>query len=448
MRRMRFWRIAVLVAAVALLWSALVCGVAWPATFAGGAWVGDVNAAAEGGGYQWRGNGLEEFLANPGMVWAHCQMTVPEDLHDSGPARDLIRTLARGGKRVTLQLWVNADGDLNWSYYSLYRIPRDEVVRGRLFSRCGECIDYVGAENLYAVYLWEETAGVNVGWDIAQPAKDWRHNYKGIVDGVHDGGTYVNRGWPIGRDKARGDGPYNGNARTQRDALLDKYGIDVFKADDWTEAEWRLWRLWVARDCLAATHLLWRDYVKRRWPHLRVYSWDYPAMAGDKFTDLGWQAKHGLDGAMVNPYRGPEEAYCWVRAVRTLFGPGREVHAVFRGDTVGEKERARLNGAGYAAGADDVSFFAYSNDTRFPVVTRWQTEFMRGFRACGQPVLDMPYPDLVVSDGYYKPAAAALRRLGRFDVVSSVDRYAVDERRYRHVYDLTTGRQVPWAVGG
>lgn len=413
--------------------------------FRGSVWVGDVNNAAVGGGWQWQGNGLEEVLANPSMLWMHLQLTIPEDLHDSGPARDLVRTLARAGKRVTLQLWANADGDLNWSYYSLHRIPRDEVVRGRLFSRAGECIEYVGPENLHAVYLWEEIAAVNEAWNIAKPAENWLRNYKGIVDGAHDGGTYVNRGWPIGRDKAKTDGPWDCNALTQRDALLATYGIDMLKADEWSDADWRVWRLWIARDCLAATQVQFAEYVHRRWPYLKVYTWSIPAAAGDKFTDIGWEAAHGLDGLMVDPYTDPAHAYCWVRTGRTLFGPEKDVHAILWGDGNTGEYRDKLARAAYAGGATSAGFFSGQAEKRFPVVTRWADGWTREFCAKPRPVLGNPYPTLVVADDYYNAAADLFPLLGRFDVVSSVDRYAVDESRYAEVIDTTNGPQEFWS---
>jgi len=445
----------ILIAAAYLLILATSVAQAAP-EFTGGMWVGDINGLANPGGWYMTEERFDWMMRQPELEYMFCQWTIADVFPPSETtinARNRIRAMAAAGKKVILQLWANMDtGPTNWSYYSIPHTTLDPFVRMRWYATLGEGIRFFGPENLYAVHLWEELAGVNVGWSIPGTAENWRENAFEVRSGsvAAAGGPYSPAGWPIGRDKAKGDGPWLPDMQEYRDVILDKVGVDTHKADDWTEADYRQFRLFVSRYCLAEMNIKFAAFVHKQFPGVKVFTWCYPAMAGDKWTDIGWEATHGIDGWIGDPYyQDHGMCYSWIRAARTLFPPGKEVHAVFHND----RPQAFLNRqvqVAYAGGANSVCFFSGDNNRRNDAGLTEADIAIRKFvdRPLARPVLEAPYDTLVVADDYYNAVSKLYKVLGgRFDVVSSVDRYAVDETKYRRVLDTTNGQQALWQKG-
>ena len=426
--------------------------------FTGGVWIGDVNGPRPPGGQgSWvmLDENYARMLAEPDLEYMHCQFTVVDVINPSPhtiAAKQMIAEMKAAGKKVVLQLWSNMDvPETNWSYYSIAHTSLDPFVRMRWHATLGEAIRYFGgAETLYAVLLWEEIAGVNVGWDIPVSAEDkWRANKNSVVEGSTAGSSaYSASGWPIGRSKEARDGPYMPQMIAHRDEILALGGIDVLKADDWTEEDYRQFRFVVSRYMTAAMNVQFAEFVHTQFPGLKVFSWCYPAMAGDKWTDIGWEAQHGVDGWVGDPYGGHAYNYTWVRTARALFGPEKEVHAIFHQDRPQDVLERGVEVA-YAGGANSISFFTGDNNRRGAGGLDDSLAAMKKFldRPIARPVLAEPYDTLVVSDDYYNSAQALFPKLGgRFDVVSSIDRYALwqDESKYRRVLDTTAGKQALW----
>ena len=413
--------------------------------FAGAIWAGDVNAAFRDCSeerWQW-------ILRQPEFKYLHFQTTLDSLAYHLGAPeyqinRRRIAEAAQAGKLVTMQFWMNHDGPFNCSYYSICNVGQLLPVRLRLFAALAECIEWYGPENLHATYLWEEVAGSNECWEICVPAQDYRNNWNGIVDGSDTGQMSRERPWLIGRDKSKFDGPYMPSARNSRDAMLAETGVDMLTADNWSPQDWQVWRRWASRGFLGETNAQWAKFLRTEYPGIRPLSWAYPAMAGDKFTDCGYERDGGCGGMMVNSYDSDGWVYTVCRAARTLYaGPQYEVHFIAHGDRP-QEDMTRQAELAWRGGATSISFFSGDNNARWGECLDKAQVAIRALLP--RPVMADPYPVLVVSDDYYRPTHKFLDTLGRFDVVSSQDRYAVEEGRYQQVIDLTPGPQPLWGA--
>jgi len=130
--------------------------------FEAGVWGHCLGASSIEGAWYWPDDRFEAALADPRLVYLHHQVTLDAVIPPTTPdsyekGRERIRRWAAADKRVILQLWANCEGTLNWSHYSMCHLAQRPNTMLRFCSYVFDFLDWVGAENLYAVCLWEET---------------------------------------------------------------------------------------------------------------------------------------------------------------------------------------------------------------------------------------------------------------------------------------------------
>ena len=405
--------------------------------FAGAVWVGCAGAASIPGAWYCPPERWTWILAQPEFKYLHWQTTVdnPQAMENYGRAREMLAEAKAAGKHNTMQFWVNHDGYFNASFHSIPNMVFLLSVRMQVWAGIAEWIEFYGPENLDSVCLWEETAGTsNEHWDLGEPAEDWRNNRHSVVDGAWQSDAHPDNPWIIGRDPAKRDGPYMSSVRNHAAAIRAESGLDVMHPEAWSPQQWQRWRQYASRRFIGDVRAQFDEFCAREFG-MQTITWSYTAMAGDKFCDVGYERDRGVDGAMVNCYGSDGWVYGMFRAMRTLFpGEEHEVHALIHNDRDLDTLR-RQTALAWSAGMTSVGYFSGNNNRRWDAGLDDALTVLREFGK--RPVLADPYPLLVICDDYYRPTHTLLPT--RFDVVSSVDRYAIDESRYERVIDLTGG---------
>jgi len=415
--------------------------------FTGGVWAGSSDLAMRISEKE-----FQQILDEPQIVYWFNQVGVTSPQTWSGQlslaqVRDRARRLREAGKKLVLQLWYGPDGKFNWSFYSFCHIAQNPVVRQKFFREAVDpTIEVFGAENIYAIHLLEETSGTTFGFDILEPG-DWRKNAEGIVSGRTSESSYGRRPWLIGRDKSKYDGPWMPNVQEYCNKMLRETGVDMTKADEWGSDEWFVFRRWSARSLLAQAHVELAKHIHQKYPGMKVFSWDYAAMARDKYTDLGYERDY-IDGVVLDPYSDAATNFATIRANRTLLRD-KEVLAVLWGNSPPPRWRPhygrgtdpdekmpdswirRQVAVAYAGGANTVGFFNHPSDgDMLGEVFAKQAEII-GELIKQQPTVQTASSKiLVISDWYYQPAGALFAPLGYVDVTSTMDSYALDFANY------------------
>jgi len=274
--------------------------------------------------------------------------------------RRRVREAARAGKRIVAQLWYGGWGDQTWSYYSLAHIAMDPKIRQDFFDKILDpTIDALGAENLYAAHLLEETGG-QFGVDI-----DEAGDPDDLWDGNDNGSNWDQPSWlGVGGVPGYIGGPYVVNIRRYNDRFRKDTGFDMRRCAVWGAEQRAAYRRWVSVNLEAGAHVAFAKHLHTKYPRVKAFTWDSIATDGCGASNLEAMRDH-VDGLIMDPYSDSQGIYKNVRSAR-LVAPHLEIIAILWG--VDDKPAGEMLNRGVSAtlgGADVIGFFgdkAYGSD--------------------------------------------------------------------------------------
>ncbi|HEY3415280.1 MAG TPA: hypothetical protein VGM23_00220, partial [Armatimonadota bacterium] len=292
----------------------------------------------------------QRLLQSKDVEYVGIQVTAKSAYSDD-QTKARVRELARAGKKIVLQLWYGAGRPFSWERYNFPNIALDPRIREEFFSKVTDpLIDFLGANNLYAVHLLEET-GMQYGWDVDMPGRPDRDD-----DGYENGSNWDNP--PSFTMERCISGPNVLTIRKYQEVCRAQTGLDMRLSPIWTPEQQEGFRTWVQQTMEAGAHNEFAKHVHKKYPGLRVYAFNMgPA--------LGPQSRV-LDGQFIDPYTSTVGVYLCLRGFRAVMRPDEELVGMVWGNREEPiPQRLPQQAACYLGGCSVLSTFG-DNEYRDP----------------------------------------------------------------------------------